>query len=228
MSGVKVFYFSDVLCVWAYAAQIRLDQICKDFGDQVDLDMRFCSVFPDAHSKISQNWQDRGGFKGFNTHLQGLAERFEHITLNKDLWLDVKPRTSASGHLFLKAVQLVEADGEPPVDFSASLYNKVSWALRRAFFEQGRDISNWQIHHELCDELGIDYAPIDEKIRSSEAVAHLAVDYQMADNLAVVGSPTFVMNDGRQKLFGNVGYRLIEANIQEFLRKPGADEASWC
>jgi hypothetical protein len=32
---------------------------------------------------------------------------------------------------------------------------------------------------------------------------------------------------GRQKLFGNVGYRLLEANVQELLRAP-KDEASWC
>ena len=31
-----------------------------------------------------------------------------------------------------------------------------------------------------------------------------------------------------QKLYGNVGFRLMEANIQELLRAPGTDEASWC
>jgi len=36
------------------------------------------------------------------------------------------------------------------------------------------------------------------------------------------------MNDGRQKLFGNVGYRLLEANVQELRRRPAKDEASWC
>jgi hypothetical protein len=36
------------------------------------------------------------------------------------------------------------------------------------------------------------------------------------------------MNEGRQKLFGNVGYRIVEANIQELLREPNPDLASWC
>jgi len=36
------------------------------------------------------------------------------------------------------------------------------------------------------------------------------------------------MNDGRQKLFGNVDYRLIEANVQELLRNAPKDEVSWC
>jgi hypothetical protein len=44
----------------------------------------------------------------------------------------------------------------------------------------------------------------------------------------VKGSPTMILNQGRQKLFGNVGYRIIEANIQELLREPNPDQASWC
>jgi hypothetical protein len=41
-------------------------------------------------------------------------------------------------------------------------------------------------------------------------------------------SPNFVLNEGRQKLHGNIGFRSIEANIQELLRAPRANEASWC
>ena len=41
------------------------------------------------------------------------------------------------------------------------------------------------------------------------------------------GSPTYILNEGRQKLYGNVGYRVIEANIQELLADPG-ERASWC
>jgi hypothetical protein len=36
------------------------------------------------------------------------------------------------------------------------------------------------------------------------------------------------MNEGRQRLFGDVGYRLIEANVEELLRGRTPDEASWC
>jgi len=33
---------------------------------------------------------------------------------------------------------------------------------------------------------------------------------------------------GHQLLYGNVGYRLIEANVRELLHNPEAGEASWC
>jgi hypothetical protein len=46
--------------------------------------------------------------------------------------------------------------------------------------------------------------------------------------LRIQGSPSFVLNDGRQILYGNVGFKIIEANIREILRQPTADQASWC
>lgn len=46
--------------------------------------------------------------------------------------------------------------------------------------------------------------------------------------MRIEGSPSLVLNDGRQKLYGNVGFRLIDANIQELFREPRADDASWC
>jgi hypothetical protein len=33
----------------------------------------------------------------------------------------------------------------------------------------------------------------------------------------IEGSPSFVLNEGRQKLYGNVGLRIIEAKIQEII-----------
>ena len=35
------------------------------------------------------------------------------------------------------------------------------------------------------------------------------------------------LDGGRQTLFGNVGYRVISANIEELLHQPSG-EASWC
>ena len=69
-------------------------------------------------------------------------------------------------------------------------------------------------------------------IRIARAAAGLGVAsvsvHAPADALGLQGSPSFVLNDGRQKLYGNVGYRVIEANIEELLRAPSADQASWC
>ena len=76
--------------------------------------------------------------------------------------------------------------------------------------------------------LGVDIGAIERSIHSGSAFARLAADYQDADRMRIEGSPSFVLDEGRQKLYGNIGFRLLEANIQELLRAPRSDEASWC
>ena len=232
MSKVRITYYSDVLCIWAYVAQRRLEHLAASFGDDISIEEHFCSVFPDAWTKIEESWGAKGGFEGFNRHLNDVASKFPHIDVHPRLWLDARPRTSASPHLFLKAVAIIENGKDQPDSRSLPYVDRVStracWQMRRAFFAEAKDISDWHIHVEIAALLGIDYGLIDEKIRSSEAVAQLASDYNLAQKNGVQGSPTFIMNEGRQRLFGNVGYRLIEANVQELLRTTPENEASWC
>lgn len=230
MPKIEIAYYSDVLCIWAYVAERRLEELAREFGNKIEIDVRYCSVFPDAWSKIEKAWGDRGGFEGFNRHLREVAKRFPHIEVNDEVWLKARPRTSASAHIFLKAVALVESEdaASEAVPFLDKLSTRAAWAVRSAFFAEARDISDWQVHREIAARLGIDYAAIEDKIRSSEAIAKLAADYDLSQKNGIEGSPTFLMNDGRQKLFGNVGYRLLEANVQELLRRPPENEASWC
>lgn len=232
MSPVRVSYFSDVLCIWAYAAQRRIDQLVRTFGDEITVDAHFCSVFPDACGKIEQKWKTRGGYEGFNAHINEVAAKFPHIEVHEGLWLETRPRSSASGHMFLKALEIIEREEagneRTPESYPDRLSTRAAWELRCAFFASAKDISDRRVHREIAERLGVDYARVEEKILSSEAVARLASDYDLSNRLGVEGSPTFMMNDGRQKLFGNVGYRLIEANVQELLRATPEDEASWC
>lgn len=232
MPQIQITYYSDVLCIWAYIAERRLVQLARDFGDQISIETHFCSVFPDAWGKIEDKWGSRGGFEGFNRHLREVAKEFPHVDVNDALWLTTRPRTSASAHLFLKAVELIEASeqepGAKPLPYLDSLSTRAAWEVRLAFFADTKDISDWRVLKEIAERMGIDSRAVEEKLRSSEAIARLAADYDLSQKNGITGSPTFVMNDGRQKLFGNVGYRLLEANVQELLRRTPENEASWC
>jgi predicted DsbA family dithiol-disulfide isomerase len=227
VSPVQVLYFSDILCVWAYCGQRRVEQLAQSFGDQLVIETRFCSVFGDARAKIEAQWRARGGYDGFGAHVCGVAENFPHINIHPRLWRETRPRTSTSAHLFIKAVELIEAD-LAPAPYLERLSTRAAAALRAAFFVETRDIADWDVHAEIAADLGLDYRMVEARIRSSEAVALLIADYDLAAKHGVLGSPAFVMNEGRQKLIGNVGYRLIEANVRELRRTASMGEASWC
>jgi predicted DsbA family dithiol-disulfide isomerase len=230
MTPVKINYYSDVLCIWAYVGQKRLEQLVTDFGGQIEIEAHFCSVFPDAHGKIEEKWATRDIYTGFNSHVNEVAASFPHVRVHDRLWLDSRPRSSGTPHLFLKAIELIEAEdcGVTLPPYLERISTRAAWAVREAFFRQARDISHHDVHREIAAELDLDFGRIETKIHSAEAVAELARDYHMCTRHGIEGSPTYVLNNGRQKLFGNVGYRLIEANVQELIRSPGADEASWC
>ncbi len=224
MTIVPIIYFSDVLCVWAHIAQVRLAAVKAAFGDQVRLEPRFCSVFGDSARKIATNWGARGGYGGFNAHLMESAAQFPEVTVHPDIWLTVRPASSSGAHLFLKAIAVAEAATRLPQGSCES----ATLALRRAFFHDARDIAAWAVQRAVAVETGLPLTPIEAAIHDGSAFAALATDHQDAEAMDVRGSPSFVLNSGRQKLYGNVGYRILEANIQELLRKPTADQASWC
>jgi predicted DsbA family dithiol-disulfide isomerase len=221
---VAITYFSDILCVWAYIAQIRLDEAAETFGPDVHVDHRFLSVFGDTTEKIGRGWADRGGYEGFNRYLTQVVQQFDHVKLHPEVWLSTRPASSESGHLFVKAIQLSEADDS----VENGLSSEFAWRLRLAFFKDCRDVSRRQIQNELAEDLCIPLGPVESKIDSGDAHAALVADHQHRDRFKIEGSPTFVLNEGRQKLYGNVGYRVIEANIRELLRTPTAGEMSWC
>jgi predicted DsbA family dithiol-disulfide isomerase len=221
---VPITYFSDMLCIWAYIAQFRVNELKAAFGDQIRIEPKFCSVFGASARKIATTWRDKGGYEGFNAHLRHVAEQFPEIPVSPELWLTGRPHSSTSPHLFLKAVDLQEAAGRCPSGTSEN----ITWALRQAFFVSARDIGRWEVQCAIGEETGLDLTAISTSIHDGSAYAALASDLQDADAMQIHGSPSFVLNEGRQTLYGNVGYRVLEANIQELLRTPSTDQASWC
>jgi len=225
MATVRIVHFSDMLCIWALVGQGHLQRLVQDFGAEVEVEVHFCSVFPDTRTKITKAWGARGGFAGYGAHVQSVADRFDGITLHPDVWTRVQPRSSASPHLFVKALELLEAPG---LAFADRPSVQAAVALRRAFFEQALDIANWSVQRGIAQALGVDFADVLQRIETGEAIAHLAADYDLAQAMGVQGSPTYVLNEGRQKLFGDVGYGILAANVTELLAHARGIDASLC
>lgn len=224
MPAVKIVHFSDVLCVWAYVGQANLDRLIAEHGDRIDVEVRFCSVFPDTNTKLQAAWRDRGGFEGYAEHVRGVADQFSQGPVHQDVWSKVRPRSSASPHMLLKAIELIE-DATPTTERPSILAAK---ELRNAFFVEARDIANWNVQRTICERIGMDFDVVLKKVETGEALAALAADYQLSQSLAVQGSPTYLMNDGRQKLYGNIDFGILSANVVGLLSDEANGAASPC
>ena len=68
-SPLVVDYYNDILCVWAWIAQRRIDELNKQLGDKIDLRYHYVDVFGDAINKIPTQWREKGGYEGFSAHV---------------------------------------------------------------------------------------------------------------------------------------------------------------
>jgi predicted DsbA family dithiol-disulfide isomerase len=233
MERVSIDYFSDILCVWAFSSQIRIEELRKNFGNKVSLNYRFIPIFGAAKIRIEETWREKGGLEGFNRHLHTVATNWTHITLHPKIWLQNEPASSSVAHLYLKAVQLLEnstlISTQPQVAWNErTLFEELFWRIRCAFFEQNLNIAHIKVLDQIAAGLNMPIDEIHRLIDNGEAFSALHLDEEAKQNYQIPGSPTLVFNEGRQQLYGNVGYRIIEANIRELLHNKQSGEASWC
>ena len=223
MDRVKISYFTDALCVWAYVSLVRIDELKANFKNAVELDSRYFQVFGNVANKMDTAWKERGGLPAYRRHVREIVDKFGHVKLHERTWDMEVPKSSMPPHLFLCAVRHLESSSRCAPGSS----DRAAWAFRDAFFRHGRDISQGKVLFEIAESIGLPAAEIKDAIATGSAHAALAADLELARSQSIAASPTLLFNEGRQRLTGNVGYRIIEANIRELLEHaPG--QLSWC
>lgn len=216
---IQVDYVTDVLCVWAWVADHRNKELKNHWGNEININPRLINLFGDTKTRIADGWKDKGGFDGFAAHTTEVIANFPELKLHKNVWTKIRPTSSIPAHLYLKALSMSKANNSVQ-----SLAN----SFRDAFFSNGRDISDKKVLHEIIENHGISISLLDQFIDTGEAYAALWSDQLFRENQQIKGSPTYVLDGGRQVLFGNVSFHTINANIRELVQPECKYGVSWC
>lgn len=221
--ALEIDYYTDVLCVWAYIAQIKVDQIVRDFGPRIRMRYRYLPLFGNNPTRIGEGWKEQGGFAGYGSHVCKVAQPCNYAPVHPDIWNRNAPVSSLAAHLHIKAIEGLERSGW--VDAAAGEHEgrttsqEFAWRVRQAFFRDLRDVGGHAVLEEIIRDQGLPLGRIRDEITSGRAYAELASDIEDREKLRLEGSPTFVLNSGRQKLYGNVGYDVIAANVRTLLER---------
>jgi len=211
-------YYSDVLCVWAWIAQRRIDELNQQLEDKIEFRYHYVDIFGDVPSKMQTQWKEKGGYNGFAKHVRQSASDFEDAPIHADTWTKVKPETSANVHLMLKAIENVHG---------RKISAEMALVFRTAFFKSAMDIGNLDVLKSLLETKNLDVQQITQSLNDGTAMAALMRDYKRSQQAQLKGSPSYILDGGRQTLYGNVGYRVLLANVEELLKSP-ENEACWC
>ena len=218
---LEIEYYSDVLCIWAYASEARLEELEKEFSDKISIKNRYISLFGNNEHKMANY---NGGAEGFNKHVLSVASRFDYLDVNPDIWVKTFPKSSAPAHLYLKAVDALFSVDSPQKDLTTHIAKQI----REAFFVDAKDISDMRVLDRIMQANDLDTTMIKKAIEDGSALSDLMYDTNLKERNKIDGSPTFLFNHGRLKLYGNVGYKLIKANVEEVLNLPEIKPGTMC
>jgi predicted DsbA family dithiol-disulfide isomerase len=155
--------------------------------------------------------------------VQGVVEGFPHAAIHPEAWVRNTPTSSMPAHLLLCGVRELEAREEVAVGVAEA----TAWRVRECFFRDCADVSARNVLLACAERAGAPANRVEPLLDDGRAHAALSADLELARELDVRASPTLTFNEGRQRLAGNVGYRIIEANVRELIERPEGG-SSWC
>ncbi|WP_206485692.1 DsbA family protein [Thalassotalea sp. G2M2-11] len=204
---ISIDYYSDLLCIWAWVAQPHLEHLESKYGNRIQLNHHYIDLFGNTSHRMAEQWLERGGYDGFAKHVQHVA--FSHdMPIHSQLWQQVKPTTSANAHMVIKVIESLHGKAQAA---------EIAACFRHAFFQQAKDISSLNELMSIVDDKNLDATSVSNAIKDGKAIARLMTDYQQAKSLGLQGSPTFILDGGRQMLYGNITIETLCANIDVHL-----------
>lgn len=206
-------YWSDPLCIWAYVAQPRLDRVLAHHGDSLDVRYHIVPVFGSLPWRFREGPWSAGGVAGRVAATARVAAQFGHDGITGAVWRDDCPASSWAPGIAIKSVFALEARGDAP-EGSGAAYQ---WALRRAFFEDNRNVARRSVQFEVAEALSVSRSAIEALRDDGTGLALLWEDDQRRTETRIQGSPTYVFDGGRARLYGNFKERVLRSTIDELL-----------
>jgi predicted DsbA family dithiol-disulfide isomerase len=213
MPALSFEYWSDPLCIWAFVAQPKLDALLRDHGGELAVDHRLVPVFGSIPWRFREGSWAKAGPEGRREATARIAREFGHTTVTGAAWTDHAPASSWAPGVAIKAVFAMEHAGAAPEGAGARYLT----ALRAAFFVDNR---NTALRHEqlaVAEALELDRAPLEQRLDDGTALAALWEDDRERETKRIQGSPTYVFDGGRARLYGNFDEQVLRATVRTML-----------
>jgi predicted DsbA family dithiol-disulfide isomerase len=208
---VRFQYWSDPLCIWAFVAQDRLDRVLHDFAGKLDVDYHVVPVFGSVPWRFERGPWAAGGVAARVEATRKIAHEHGHPEVDGECWRGDCPASSWSPGMAIEAVAAMVASGEAPPD----AFTRYQWEVRRRFFVERDNVARRAVQLAIARDLDIPVAGLESRLDDGSALAALWEDHREVESQRIEGSPTYVFDNGRAKLYGNFPFGVLHATVEE-------------
>src|SRR5690554_16631 len=191
---MKVEIWSDVVCPWCYIGKRRFESALEEFGEEVDIIYRSFELSPDAPRRepgtLAESLASKYGISPARAQ-QMLAQTTQAAAdegLNFD-FARAQGGNTFDAHRVLKFALLQGAQPE------------VKERLLRAYFVEGRAISDRDELAKIAGEAGLDAQEVRTMLDGDEFAEQVRADEARAGRVGVRGVPYFLI-DGEVGISG--------------------------
>ena len=212
MTAPHLIYFSDPMCSWCYGFSPVIDEIRRNFGRALPIRVVMGGLRPGTETPMTEEAKLEVGDHWAHVHeATGLPFNGAGMSARAFVY-DTDPAA--------RAVVVARHDGEEMA--SAFLAR-----AQRAFYGEGRDVTQADTLAEIAEELGLDRDPFLQAWAAEEAKQETWRDYAISQRAGVTGFPTLVAGPNEDGVYGVVtrGYappKQVLGVLKEWLERIAA------
>ncbi|MGZ6049842.1 MAG: DsbA family protein [Phenylobacterium sp.] len=189
MTTPHLIYFSDPMCSWCYGFSPVVEEIRRSFGRALPIRVVMGGLRPGTTTVMTEE-----------AKLE-IADHWTHVHEATGLPFN-GAGMSAPGFIYdtdpaARAVVVARREGE---EMAAAFLART----QRAFYGEGRDVTQAETLAEIAEELGIDREPFLAAWAAEDAKQETWRDYAISQRAGVTGFPTLVAGPNEEGVYGVV------------------------
>jgi predicted DsbA family dithiol-disulfide isomerase len=179
--------YADIACPWCYVGRARLKEALADRPMDVSLRWRPFQLQPDMppegrdfRSVLEKKFGDWSRVQNMFDRIQDLGEEMD-LTFDFDA-IEVAPNTADAHRLVLWAQEQDRGD-------------EMATALFRAYFSEGRNVSDAEVLVDCATEVGFDTTEAQDLLESDTYADEVRESQRQAQRRGITGVPCYVFDD---------------------------------
>ncbi|MFD5867489.1 DsbA family oxidoreductase [Corynebacterium sp. NPDC060344] len=191
---MRIDIWSDVVCPFCWIGKRHLEQALEGFRTEhpdaeVEILWRAFQLDPNADAESTETIPEMIARK-YGMPLEAAVESQDQMAENfRTVGLEFNWREAKSGNTF-DAHRLAAMAADQNLD------DEADEALKKAYFTDGRQISDHGVLREIGESIGLDGGAVAEMLASDAYALDVRHDMTMAQGLGITGVPFFVF-DGK-------------------------------